>query len=95
MLLLQINTTIYLAWHSCCESAPTCCAVQEGAQQLDLRLQLGQPEVDRLVVENRLLEDLPLPRVLDGLLDDDVHRGQDWRDRHVTSTSALRTVWLA
>lgn len=92
----NFNHPIFI-WHGFyVESwAPTCGAVQEGAQQLDLRLQLGQPEVDGLVVENRLLEDLPLPRVLDGLLDDDVHRGQNWRDRHVTSTSALCTIWLA
>lgn len=58
---------------------PTCGPVEEGAEQLDLRLQLRQPEVNRLVVEDGLLEDLPLPRVLDGLLDDGVHRGQDWK----------------
>lgn len=53
--------------------------MDEGAKQLDLRLQFSQPEVNRLVVEDRLLEDLPLPRVLDGLLNDVVHRGQYWR----------------
>lgn len=49
------------------------------------------------MVEDGLLEDLPLPRVLDGLLDDGVHRGQDWRrsDRQscdLTATSA--GCWL-
>lgn len=65
----------------------TCGSVQEGAQQLHLRLQLGQPEVDSLVVEHRQLEDLPLPGVLDRLLDDDVHRGQDSRDNGDSSVS--------
>lgn len=53
--------------------------VEERAEQLDLRLQLGQPEVNRLVMKDGLLEDLPLPCVLDGLLNDVVHSGQDWR----------------
>lgn len=68
-----------------CIKTPTCSAVEEGAEQLDLRLQFSQPEVNWLVVEDGLLEDLPLPRVLDGLLNDVVHRGQDWRrqDREV------------
>lgn len=60
--------------------------MEERAKQLDLCLQLSQPEVNGLVVEDGLLEDLPLPRVLDGLLNDVVHRCQDWRqqERDVT-----------
>ncbi len=47
--------------------------MQQGAQQLDLCLQLSQPEVDDLVVQNRLIEDLPLSGVINGLLDDFLH----------------------
>lgn len=57
----------------------TCGSVDQRAKQLQLRLQLSQPEANRLVVEDRLLEDLPLPRVLDGLLNDVLHHGQSWR----------------
>lgn len=59
-------------------SDPTCSTVEEGAEQLDFCLQLSQPEVNRLVVEDGLLEDLPLPRVLDGFLNNGVHHGQHW-----------------
>lgn len=58
---------------------PTYSAVSEGAEQLDLRLQLSQPEVHRLVVKDGLREYLPLPRVLDGLLNNVVHHDQDCR----------------
>lgn len=58
---------------------PTCGLVDQRAQQLHLGLQLSQPEANRLVVEDGLLEDLPLPCVLDGLLNDVVHYGQSWR----------------
>lgn len=60
-------------------TSPTSSMVKEGAEQLNLCLQLRQPEVNWLMVENRLLEDLPLPRVLDGLLNYVVHRRQDYR----------------
>ena len=63
-----------------CKAGLTCGAVQERAEQLHLCLQLGQAEVDRLVVENRQLEDLPLACVLDGLLDNVVHHGQNWME---------------
>lgn len=58
-------------------SEPTYCTVDEGAKQLNLRLQLRQLEVNCLVVENWLLEDLPLLRVLDGFLNDIFHCGQN------------------
>lgn len=51
--------------------------MQEGAKQLHLGLQLSQPEVNSLVVKDGELEDLPLPCVLDGLLDDIFHSGHN------------------
>lgn len=65
--------------HQCLPEAvlPTCGSVNQRAQQLHLSLQLSQPEANRLVVEDGLLEDLPLPCVLDGLLNDVVHYGQN------------------
>lgn len=64
---------------SCLLSYSTCSTVEEGAEQLDLCLELCQPEVNCLVVEDGLLEDLPLSCVLDSVLNDVVHRGYDWR----------------
>ena len=58
---------------------PTYSAVSQGAEQLDLGLQLSQPEVHGLVVEDGPREDLPLPRVLDGVLNNVVHHGQGCR----------------
>lgn len=82
---LTPKLTLFFIMSYLCIKTPTCSAVEEGAEQLDLRLQFSQPEVNWLVVEDGLLEDLPLPRVLDGLLNDVVHHGQDWRrqDREV------------
>lgn len=77
---------------SVCVCVCTCGSVDQRANQLQLRLQLSQPEADRLVVEDRLLEDLPLPRVLDGLLNHVLHHGQNWRRRdtgEVTSPQLL------
>lgn len=55
--------------------------MQEGAQQLDFCLQLSQPEVNDLVVQNRLIEDLPLSGVINGLLDNFLHRRQDSKNK--------------
>src|SRR6185437_715132 len=48
-------------------------AIDQGAQQLDLGLQLRQPVVHDLVVEDALAEGLAAARVLDGVLDDALH----------------------
>ena len=50
-------------------------SVQARPQHLHLRHQLGQSEVDVLVVQQGLTEGLPLPQILDGLGDDEVHGG--------------------
>lgn len=71
-----------IRWHFCVfclKCHRTSSTVKEGAEQLNLCLQFCQPEVNRLVVENRLLEDLPLPRVVNGLLNYVVHRRQYYR----------------
>lgn len=55
--------------------------MQKGAQQLDFCLQLSQPEVNDLVVQNRLIENLPLSGVINGLLDNFLHGRQNLKDK--------------
>lgn len=76
--------------------ASTCGPVDQRAKQLHLRLQLSQPEANRLVVEDWLLEDLPLSRVLDGLLNDVLHHGQTCRrsDEGEVTSPQLRSAKL-
>lgn len=75
----RITVNYFLVMLSSEQVTVTCSTVEEGAKQLHLRLQLSQPKVNGLVVEDGQLEDLPLLCVLDGVLYDVVHRCQDWR----------------
>lgn len=51
--------------------------MQKGAQQLNFCLELSQPKVNDLVVQNGLTEDLPLSGVINGLLDNFLHGRQN------------------
>lgn len=61
----------------------TCRPVQQRPQQLYLSLQLRQAEMHGLVVQHGLPEYLPLCRVLHGLPDYIVHRGQNLEQEQV------------
>src|SRR6185312_7228501 len=56
-------------------------AIDQRAQQLDLGLELGQPVVHDLVVEDALAEGLAAPRILDGVGDDALHLDEAARRR--------------
>ena len=71
-------------------------SVEAGPQHLHLRHQLGQSEVDVLVVEERLAESFPLPEVLDSLGYDQVHRGhaQGGTGYRGVLTQTVRVDWF-
>lgn len=66
--------------------------MQKGAQQLDLCLQLSQPEVNDLVIQNRLFEDLPLSGVINGLLDNFLHHRQDLKKQEIQHYQVMSPV---